>query len=219
MQAAEETWRQAIEEEEAASAAVVEAERALLQLLEHHIPSSPTVDNAESELDLRRSEYECMQQASDEAGAIFNLAQWEVIVAERDHRRAEHEQRAQAVLQQSRARQLHASTIMVTPSHTNEQDEVRCGGVEDSSSSGNARDPPTDSLMAMAIVASQAFGVSPSPPAPSLTQTQMAGYLSERESETKSQDADSDANDDSSVCVESWEFVPSTETEDSESSS
>ncbi|KAE8964454.1 hypothetical protein PR001_g29052, partial [Phytophthora rubi] len=110
MQAAEETWRQAIEEEEAVSAAVVEAERALQQLLEHHIPSSPTVDNAGSELDLRCSEYECMQQASDEAGAIFNLAEWEVIVADLDHRRAEHEQRAQAVLQQSRARQLHAST-------------------------------------------------------------------------------------------------------------
>ncbi|KAE9008331.1 hypothetical protein PR001_g16725 [Phytophthora rubi] len=146
MQAAEETWRQAIEDEETASAAVVEAERALQQLSEYHLPSRPTVDNAESELDLRRSEYECMQQATDEDDAIFNLAQWEVIVAERDHRRVEHEQRAQAVLQQSRARQLHASTIMVTPSHTNEQDGVRCGGVEYSSSSGNARDPPPDRL-------------------------------------------------------------------------
>ncbi|KAE9189719.1 hypothetical protein PF004_g22125 [Phytophthora fragariae] len=56
MQAAEETWRQAIEAEEAASAAVVEAERVLQQLLQHHLPSSPTVDNAVSELDLRRSE-------------------------------------------------------------------------------------------------------------------------------------------------------------------
>ncbi|KAE8968177.1 hypothetical protein PR002_g27841 [Phytophthora rubi] len=219
MQAAEETWWQAIEAEEAVSAAVVEAERVLQQLLQHHLSSSPTVDNAVSELDLRRSEYERMQLVTDEADAIFNLAQWEVIVAEPDHRRAEHEQRAQAVLQQSRARQLHASAIMVTPSHTNEQDEVRCGDAEDSSSSANARDPPTDSLMAVAIVASRAVGVPPSPPAPPLTQAQMTGNLSGRESETKSQDADSDVNDGSSVSVESSEFVPSTETEDSESSS
>ncbi|KAE9146142.1 hypothetical protein PF004_g33021, partial [Phytophthora fragariae] len=138
MQAAEETWRQAIEDEEAASAAVVETERVLQQLLQHHLPSTPTVDNAVSELDLRCSEYERMQLVTDEADAVFNLAQWEVIVAERDHRRAEHEQRAQAVLQQSRARQLHASAIVVTASHTNEQDEVRCGDAEDSSSSDNA---------------------------------------------------------------------------------
>ncbi|KAE8911000.1 hypothetical protein PF003_g5118 [Phytophthora fragariae] len=80
MQAADETWRQAIEAEEAASAAVVEAERVLQQLLQDHLPSSPTVDNAVSELDLRRSEYERMQLATDEADAILNLAQWEVIV-------------------------------------------------------------------------------------------------------------------------------------------
>ncbi|KAE9012799.1 hypothetical protein PR001_g15569 [Phytophthora rubi] len=98
MQAAEETWRQAIEDEEAASAAVVETERVLQQLLQHHLPSSPTVDNAVSELDLRRSEYERMQLASDEADAILNLEQWEVIVEERDHRRAEHEQRVRAPL-------------------------------------------------------------------------------------------------------------------------
>ncbi|KAE9279278.1 hypothetical protein PR003_g28272 [Phytophthora rubi] len=93
MQAAEETWRQAIEDENAASASVVEVERALQQILQHRLPSSPTVDNA-----MRRSEYERMQLATDEAGAIFNLAQCKVIKAELDHRRAEHEQRVRASL-------------------------------------------------------------------------------------------------------------------------
>ncbi|KAE8876150.1 hypothetical protein PF005_g21447 [Phytophthora fragariae] len=103
MQPDEQTWRQAIEDEEAVSAAVVEAERALHRQLQHHLASSPTVYDAMSELDLRRTEYAVAVRATDEATAVYHRAQWEIIAAERDHRRADHVQRIQAVLQQTRA--------------------------------------------------------------------------------------------------------------------
>ncbi|KAE8982649.1 hypothetical protein PR002_g23471 [Phytophthora rubi] len=110
MQPDEQTWRQAIEDEEAVSAAVVEAERALHRQLQYHLASSPTVYDAVSELDLRRTEYAVAVRATDEATAVYHRAQWEIIAAERDHRRADHVQRIQAVLQQTRAEQQHAAT-------------------------------------------------------------------------------------------------------------
>ncbi|KAE8876556.1 hypothetical protein PF003_g39339 [Phytophthora fragariae] len=78
MQPDEETWCQAIEDEEAACAVVVEAENALRQLFQHHLASSPTVDDAVSELDLQRSEYARMLRATDQTDAVFHHAQWGV---------------------------------------------------------------------------------------------------------------------------------------------
>ncbi|KAE8887480.1 hypothetical protein PF005_g5373 [Phytophthora fragariae] len=84
MQPDEQTWRYAIEDEEAASAAVVEAERVLHRQLQHHLAISPTVDGEVSELDLRRTEYAVAVRAIDEAAAVYHRAQGEVIAAERD---------------------------------------------------------------------------------------------------------------------------------------
>ncbi|KAE8982935.1 hypothetical protein PR003_g15193 [Phytophthora rubi] len=102
MQTEEDTWRQAIQDEEAASAAVVEAERALHRQLQHHRVGSPTVDDAVSELDLRRTEYAVAMRATDQAATVYQRAQGEIIAAERDRRRADHQERVQAVLQQAR---------------------------------------------------------------------------------------------------------------------
>ncbi|KAE8897105.1 hypothetical protein PF003_g18830 [Phytophthora fragariae] len=109
MQRDEQTWRQAIADEEAASAALVEAERVLHLQLQHHRAGSPTVDDAVSEVDLRRTEYAAAVRATDEAAALYHRAHGEVIAAERDDRRADHVQRIEAVLQQARAAQQHAA--------------------------------------------------------------------------------------------------------------
>ncbi|KAE8954726.1 hypothetical protein PR001_g32374, partial [Phytophthora rubi] len=109
MQRDEQTWRQAIADEEAASAALVEAERVLHLQLQHHRAGSPTVDDAVSDVDLRRTEYAAAVRATDEAAALYHRAHGEVIAAERDDRRADHVQRIEAVLQQARAAQQHAA--------------------------------------------------------------------------------------------------------------
>ncbi|KAE8887220.1 hypothetical protein PF003_g28733 [Phytophthora fragariae] len=109
MQRDEQTWRQAIADEEAASAALVEAERVLHLQLQHHRAGSPTVDDAVSEVDLRRTEYAAAVRATDEAAVLYHRAHGEVIAAERDDRRADHVQRIEAVLQQARAAQQHAA--------------------------------------------------------------------------------------------------------------
>jgi hypothetical protein len=101
MQREEAAWRQAIEDEEAASAAVVAAERDLQQLLQHHLASSPTVDNAVSELALRRSEYSLTLRTTYEAAALYHRTEWDVILAESHRRREDHEQRVRAVRQQT----------------------------------------------------------------------------------------------------------------------
>ncbi|KAE9017155.1 hypothetical protein PR003_g15830 [Phytophthora rubi] len=75
MQPDEQTWSYAIEDEEAASAAVVEAERVLHRQLQHHLAISPTVDGEVSELDLRRTEYAVAVRAIDEAAAVYHRAQ------------------------------------------------------------------------------------------------------------------------------------------------
>ncbi|KAE9168678.1 hypothetical protein PF004_g28431, partial [Phytophthora fragariae] len=69
MQRDEQTWRQAIPDEEAASAALVEAERALHLQLQHHRAGIPTVGDAVLEVDLRRTEYAAAVGATDEAAA------------------------------------------------------------------------------------------------------------------------------------------------------
>jgi hypothetical protein len=99
MQTEEATWRQAIEDEEAASGAVVAAERNLQQLAQHHLASSPTVDAAVTELDLQRSQYARTPRATDEATALYHRTEWDVMVADLGSRRADHEQRVQAVTQ------------------------------------------------------------------------------------------------------------------------
>ncbi|KAE8972135.1 hypothetical protein PR001_g26696 [Phytophthora rubi] len=110
MQTEEQTWRLAIEDEEAASGAVVEAEKVLHRQLQHHRAGSPTVDDAVSDLDLRRTEYAAAVHATDEAANVYYRAQGEAIASERDRRRADHVQRIEAVLQQARAEQQHAAT-------------------------------------------------------------------------------------------------------------
>ncbi|KAE8979726.1 hypothetical protein PR003_g25260 [Phytophthora rubi] len=109
MQRDKQTWRQAIADEEAASAALVEAERALHLQLQDHRAGSPTVDDVVSEVDLRRTEYAAAVRATDEAAALYQRAHGEVIAAERDHRWADHVQRTEAVLQQAQAEQQHAA--------------------------------------------------------------------------------------------------------------
>ncbi|KAE8876747.1 hypothetical protein PF003_g39172 [Phytophthora fragariae] len=109
MQRDEQTWRQAIADEEAGSVALVEAERVLHLQLQHHRAGSPTVDDAVSEVDLRRTEYAAAVRATDEAAALYHRAHGEVIAAERDDRRADHVHRIEAVLQQARAAQQHAA--------------------------------------------------------------------------------------------------------------
>ncbi|KAE8975662.1 hypothetical protein PF006_g11287 [Phytophthora fragariae] len=74
MQTGEDTWRQAIQDKEAASVAVVEAERALHRQLQHHRAGSPTVDDAVSDLDLRRTEYAAAVHATDEAADVYYRA-------------------------------------------------------------------------------------------------------------------------------------------------
>ncbi|KAE9281347.1 hypothetical protein PR003_g27698 [Phytophthora rubi] len=90
MQTEEQTWRLAIEDEEAASGAVVEAEKVLHRQLQHHRAGSPTVDDAVSDLDLRRTEYAAAVHATDEAANVYYRAQGEAIASERDRRRADH---------------------------------------------------------------------------------------------------------------------------------
>ncbi|KAE9014076.1 hypothetical protein PR003_g13915 [Phytophthora rubi] len=106
MQTEEDTWRQAIQDEEAASVAVVEAERALHRQLQHHRAGSPTVDDEVSELDLRRTGYAVAMRATDQAATMYQRAQGEIIAAEQDRRRADHQERVQAVLQQTRVGQV-----------------------------------------------------------------------------------------------------------------
>ncbi|KAE9313786.1 hypothetical protein PF008_g19645 [Phytophthora fragariae] len=109
MQRDEQTWRQAIADGEATSAALVEALRALHLQLQHHRAGSPMVDDAVSKVVLRPTEYAAAVRATDEAAALYHRAHGEVIAAERHHRRADHEQRIEAVLQQARAEQQHAA--------------------------------------------------------------------------------------------------------------
>jgi hypothetical protein len=103
MQQEEATWRQAIEDEQAASAAVVAAERDRQQHMQHHLASSPTVDDAVSEIALRRTEYGRACSTTNAAAAAYHRAEWDDIVAGRDRRRADHAQRVQAVTQQAPA--------------------------------------------------------------------------------------------------------------------
>ncbi|KAE9121922.1 hypothetical protein PF010_g6913 [Phytophthora fragariae] len=70
----------------------------------------PNVDDAVSDLDLRRTEYAAAVHATDEAANVYYRAQGEAIASERDRRRADHVQRIEAVLQQARAEQQHAAT-------------------------------------------------------------------------------------------------------------
>ncbi|KAE8892361.1 hypothetical protein PF005_g22879 [Phytophthora fragariae] len=114
MQTEEDTWRQAIQDEEAASAAVVEAERALHRQRQHHRAGTPMVDDTVSELDLRRTDYAVAMRATDQAATVYQRAQGEIIAAERDRRRADQQERVQAVLQQARVGQVHASTTRPT---------------------------------------------------------------------------------------------------------
>ncbi|KAE8993435.1 hypothetical protein PF010_g19567 [Phytophthora fragariae] len=143
MQTEEDTWRQAIQDEEAASAAVVEAEKALHRQLQHHRAGSPTVDDAVSELDLRRTEYAVAMRATDQAATVYQRAQGEIIAAERDRRRADHQERVQAVLQQARVgptKRLNLGPPSSGPAiQTTGSEEVpgRSGDSE-GSSSGNA---------------------------------------------------------------------------------
>jgi hypothetical protein len=74
MQPEEVTWRQAIEEEEDAFTAAVGAERVLHQLVQRHLASSPEVDAAVAELDLRRSEYTHKLRATEEADDVYHRA-------------------------------------------------------------------------------------------------------------------------------------------------
>ncbi|KAE8892893.1 hypothetical protein PF002_g21758 [Phytophthora fragariae] len=143
MQTEEDTWRQAIQDEEDASAAVVEAEKALHRQLQHHRAGSPTVDDAVSELDLRRTEYAVAMRATDQAATVYQRAQGEIIAAERDRRRADHQERVQAVLQQARVgptKRLNLGPPSSGPAiQTTGSEEVpgRSGDSE-GSSSGNA---------------------------------------------------------------------------------
>ncbi|KAE8961874.1 hypothetical protein PR001_g29900 [Phytophthora rubi] len=231
MQTEEDTWRQAIQDEEAASVAVVEAERALHRQLQHHRAGSPTVDDAVSDLDLRRTEYAAAVHATDEAADVYYRAQGEAIAAERDRRRADHVQRIEAVLQQARAEQQHAAATSPSVARRSyssssengspprptkrlnlgppssgpaiettgsEQDKGRSGESDDSSSSGDASNPPPlplNRLMPMALLAPQASGVPPSTPAPTPAEAQTPDYLVDSESESKSQAEESDGND------------------------
>ncbi|KAE9300205.1 hypothetical protein PF008_g23060 [Phytophthora fragariae] len=234
MQTEEQTWRLAIEDEEAASGAVVEAERVLHRQLRHHRSGSPTVDDAVSDLDLRRTQYAAAAavHATDQAGNVYYRTQGEAIAAERDRRRADHVQRIEAVLQQALAEQQHAAATnpsvarrsYSSPSENglpprptkrlnlgppssgpaiettgSEQDTGRSGESDDSSSSGNASNPPPlplNALMPMALLDPQASSVPPSTPAPTPTEAQTPDYLFDSESESKSQPAESDGNDD-----------------------
>ncbi|KAE9350784.1 hypothetical protein PF008_g6264 [Phytophthora fragariae] len=61
---------------------------------------------------------------------------------------------------------------------------------------------PLNTSMHMALLAPPTSGVPPSTPAPAPTQAQMDGYQSDCESESKSQHADSDVNDDNSENIQ-----------------
>ncbi|KAE8890669.1 hypothetical protein PF003_g25122 [Phytophthora fragariae] len=216
MQRDEQTWRQAIADEEAASAALVQAERVLHLQLQHQRAGSPTVDDAVSEVDLRRTEYAAAVRATDEAAALYHRAHGEVIAAERDDRRADHVQRIEAVLQQARAAQQHAAAT--SPSTTGgEEDTARSGdsegessggaseradtgrsGGSEGSSSGNASESPPlplNRLMPMALLSPQTYGVPPSTPAPTPAEaeTQTPEYQP-AESDGNEENVESDGN-------------------------
>ncbi|KAE9144404.1 hypothetical protein PF006_g10661 [Phytophthora fragariae] len=155
MQPDEQTWRYAIEDEEAASAAVVEAERVLHRQLQHHLAISPTVDGEVSELDLRRTEYAVAVRAIDEAAAVYHRAQGEAMLQQ-----ARAEQHHDATTRSSVVRRSHSSSSgngssprptkrlnlglpscgPAIQSSGSEEDTGRSGESEDSGS-GNASDP------------------------------------------------------------------------------
>jgi len=123
MEPEELTWRRTIEEEEDASTAAVEAERVLHQLVQRHLASSPKVDAAVAELDLRCSEYARKLRATGEADGVYHRAQWEDIIADRARRRADHEQRVQAVLQQARQASVTRSAVVLHSATSSRDDD------------------------------------------------------------------------------------------------
>jgi hypothetical protein len=95
VQTEEELRQQARVAENAASAAQVEAEEALQRLVQTHRPGSPTVDDAVTELALRRDEYRDACRASERADAAYHEELLHETLRERRRRRTDHNERIQ----------------------------------------------------------------------------------------------------------------------------
>jgi hypothetical protein len=91
----EELRQQARVTESAASAAQVEAEEALQRLVQTHRPGSLTVDDAVTELALRRDVYREAYRANERADAAYNEELLHETLRERRRCRTDHDERIQ----------------------------------------------------------------------------------------------------------------------------
>jgi hypothetical protein len=97
IQAAEAAQQGAFTAERAASGdALVEAEEALVLLLQHHRPGSPAVDRAVTELADRSDEYQQACAASERADASYHERHRDETLNDRRLRRTDHDERIQA---------------------------------------------------------------------------------------------------------------------------